>query len=51
MKKKQNRTNFKGISLEQKWKAKHESETFEGSRSGGKFMRTVIDYKGQNKWS
>ena len=40
---------FKGISLEQKWKARHENETFEGSKSGGQFMRTVVDYKGRNK--
>lgn len=45
------RKSFKGISLEQKWKTKHENETFEGSKSGGQFMRTVIDYKGQNNRS
>jgi len=41
---------FTGISLEKKWKEKHESETFEGNKSGGQFMRTVIDYKGQNRF-
>jgi hypothetical protein len=38
---------FKGISLEQKWKQRNEQEQFIGSKSGGKFMRTVIDYKGK----
>lgn len=44
---KKKRAEFKGISLEQKWKDKHESETYDGNKSGGQFMRTVIDYKGR----
>ncbi len=48
MKAKKTKADFKGISLEQKWKARHENETYEGSKSGGQFMRTLIDYKGRN---
>jgi len=47
---KKRKKEFDGISLEKKWKEKHENETFEGNKSGGQFMRTVIDYKGRNRF-
>lgn len=45
--KKKDRKDFKGISLEQKWKERNGQEDYSGSKSGGQFMRTVIDYKGR----
>lgn len=44
--KKEKRITFKGISLETKWKNKSLEESFQGSKAGGKFMKTVIDYRG-----
>ena len=46
MTKKEKRKEFKGISLEKKWKARNEPESFQGDKSGGYFMKTIIDYKG-----
>ena len=42
--------NFTGISLESKWKERSSfGDGTTGNKSGGYFMKTVIDYKGQNQ--
>jgi len=47
--KKEKRQKFTGISLEQKWKDKHENEAYSGNKSGNKFLVSIINYNGQNK--
>lgn len=47
--KKKKRSQFKGISLEQKWKCRNEPESYVGSKSGGKFMQTIINENGNNR--
>jgi hypothetical protein len=44
--KKVKRAAFKGISLEEKWKNRQENESYQGSKSGNKFLITVINYRG-----
>jgi len=46
--KRSKRLSFKGISIEQKWKQRNDPESYSGNKSGGQFMRTVIDYKGRS---
>lgn len=45
--KKDKRKTFKGISLEKKWKDKHEQEVYTGSKSGNQFLMTIINYNGK----
>lgn len=50
MNKKDKRLLFKGISLEQKWKERTGNESYSGNKSGNKFLVSVINYNGQNRF-
>ena len=46
------RTNFKGISLEQKWKDRNgEEDSKQGNKSGNRFIVSTIEYNGKNKFT
>ena len=51
MKKQKKRLSFKGISLEQKWKDKHENESYSGSKSGNRFLGVIKEYDGKARFS
>lgn len=51
MTRKEKRQHFKGISLEQKWKDRTVPESYEGSKSGNRFLGAIKEYDGKARFS
>jgi hypothetical protein len=49
--KKKKRADFKCISLEQKWKDRTAPESYEGSKSGNRFLGVIKEYDGKARFS